>query len=996
MSISEAVARQNLSELLDSYYNLVHSTELELASESDVLVYIERLFRDVLGWPTEDVSRFQREKRVVNRKRVDRVLHLENGETIFIEAKRFGAIARLSDEWALKPGQLSLPGMATDRTKDEQQAINYAFQNDGTWAILTNFQIFRLYNARRDWLVFTFEAPRAYEVDFDLLWQLSWDNLNSGSLDTLNSQRWTREVDTDYLQFISEQREQLAIDITHNPEKNQWAYTADGKLRLRLVREVVQRFLDRLVIVRFAEDHFVIPSHTLQRFYDLRKSSPYYTQDLQHYLHDFFQHFDREHNSALFAPGEVDKAHFSDAVLLPLIEKLYGARYRAMPADVIGNTYEQYLGNTLVEVDGAVETRVNLETRKRQGSYYTPAHIVEFIVDRTLGSFLYGTENGKPDGAPLSGAERKTSKDIRNLRVLDSACGSGSFLIYAFEALAEFYRAEVTRLSEQYADLVKRLAASNGEIPLEAHVEAQRIANERDFLRGNYRNLILERHLYGVDFDPQAAEIAVVNLMMRAMVRKGKVARLPLMLNQNIKVGNSLIGLPADDARWGQHENSLATLRQLREELTATSHLDARHNEILSSLSAESQRLYERFDEEFSNQGLTSEQSQPFHWMVEFPEAFVDASGKPLPDPGFDVIFGNPPYSAKLSAAERKYFRGEFKLGMTNTAGLFMAQALRLLAKGRGRHGLIVPKSFLYASNWRRLRESLLEGLEHLVDCGRAWSEVLLEQATYVYNYARSADTYQNYLLEDEIIELIGTLPKPACLEFGLYLNGVHATDLEIGYRMQRPGIALGKFISVRAGADLQKAVVAGKQGFRLLGGINVQRYTLREQRGYFDSDELPRKARVNEGDILAQDILAFIENPMPHVKITAHKVLADEINIGILNTINKLAITSGEIDPNVILALLNSKLINWYVYRFIFAKPIRTMHFNRPIISRIPLPDLESHPLLIADITAEVDKIYANRHASLATSQQRIDELVFQLYGLSDEQIAHVKANMP
>ncbi|MYH65269.1 MAG: hypothetical protein F4136_06410 [Chloroflexi bacterium] len=206
----------------------------------------------------------------------------------------------------------------------------------------------------------------------------------------------------------------------------------------------------------------------------------------------------------------------------------------------------------------------------------------------------------------------------------------------------------------------------------------------------------------------------------------------------------------------------------------------------------------------------------------------------------------------------------------------------------------------------------------------------------------------------------------------------------------------MGKFISVRAGADLQKAVVAGKQGFRLLGGINVQRYTLREQRGYFDSDELPRKARVNEGDILAQDILAFIENPMPHVKITAHKVLADEINIGILNTINKLAITSGEIDPNVILALLNSKLINWYVYRFIFAKPIRTMHFNRPIISRIPLPDLESHPLLIADITAEVDKIYANRHASLATSQQRIDELVFQLYGLSDEQIAHVKANMP
>lgn len=995
MQTNEARARTRLKALLDDFYALFRSPAFDSASEGDALTFIERLFREVLGWPIDDISRFQKEQ-TLNRLRPDRILNLENGEKIFIEAKRFGAIERLSDEWALKPGQLSLPGMATDRTKEEQQAINYAFQNDGTWAILTNFQIMRLYNARRDWLVFTFEAPRAYEVDFDLLWHLSWDNLNSGSLDLLNSQRWTRDVDTDYLQFISEQREQLAIDITLNPDRNEWAYSADGKLRMRLVREVVQRFLDRLVIVRFAEDHYVIPSHTLQCFYDLRKSSSYYTQELQHYLREFFHHFDREHNSALFAPSEVDEAHFSDAVLLPLIEKLYEARYRAMPADVIGNTYEQYLGNTLVEVAGAVETRVNLETRKRQGSYYTPAHIVEFIVDRTLGSLLYGTENGQSDGAPLAWAERKTSQDIRDLRVLDKACGSGSFLIYAFEVLAGFYQAEVARLSEQYTDMVKQLAATNGEIPLEAHVEAQRIANERDFLRKNYRNLILERHLYGVDFDPQAAEIAVVNLMMRAMVRKGRDARLPLMLNQNIKVGNSLIGVPPDDARWSEHGESLARLRQLREELIATSHLDARHKEILASLSAASESLYARFAGEYEELGQTSEQSRPFHWAVEFPEAFIDANGEPLPDAGFDVIFGNPPYSAKLSAAERKYFRGEFNIGMTNTAGLFMAQALRLLAKGRGRHGLIVPKSFLYASNWRRLRASLLEGFEYLADCGRAWGEVLLEQVIYVYNYANSATAYRNYVREDERFDYVGEVPKSLCLKFGLILNDGSATDLGIGLQMQEKGLALGRFISVRTGADLQKAVVPRKHGFRILGGANVQRFRLSEQRGFLGLSEIPQKARVSAGDILVQDILAFIENPTPHIKITAHKVLPDEVDSGILNTINKLEITSSAIGSNMVLALLNSKLINWYVYRFIFAKPIRTMHFNRHIISRIPLPDFENRTELVAEITSEVDKIYANRHATLEVSQQRIDDLVFQLYGLSDEQIAHVNANMP
>ncbi len=67
--------------------------------------------------------------------------------------------------------------MATDRTKEEQQAINYAFDNDGTWAILTNFEKLRLFNARRDWLVLSFERPSAYLDEFDLLWQLSYDSV---------------------------------------------------------------------------------------------------------------------------------------------------------------------------------------------------------------------------------------------------------------------------------------------------------------------------------------------------------------------------------------------------------------------------------------------------------------------------------------------------------------------------------------------------------------------------------------------------------------------------------------------------------------------------------------------------------------------------------------------------------------------------------------------------------------------------------------------------
>jgi len=688
MSLAEQQARQNLKSLVEEYYSLSQEDK-NSASESSVLVFIERLFRDVLGWPIEDITRYEREKSVANRKRVDRILNLDNGDKIFIEAKRFGLIDRLSDEWALYPGQMSLPGMAADRTQEEQQAINYAFENNGTWAILSNFECLRLFNARRDWLVFSFEAPRAYEEDFNLLWKLSWDNMREGSLEALSNDRWTKEVDTEYLSFINEQREQLAVDIILNRDRNSWAYL-NGTLQLGLLRKVVQRFLDRLVIVRFAEDHYVIRPRTLKRFYELRKESKDYTNELRYYLRDFFHRFDQEHNSALFAPSEVDEAQFSDDVLLPLIDKLYEARFRAMPADIIGNTYEQYLGKTLVADNGTVTIGDNLETRKKQGSYYTPQYIVRYIVDHSLGRYLYGTHDGRPKGIRISGEARKTSADIRDLRILDNACGSGSFLIYAYQVLAGFYQSEVDRLSRCHVQKIKDITRDFADITLDDRIEAQRIEDERDFIRDNYTRLILERHLYGTDLDPQAAEIAVVNLMMRSMERKRHNKRLPLILNQNIKVGNSLIGLRPDDPRLSDHADSLATIRRLRAELIDTSNLDPRHSVILTELKTATELLYRRFHQDYARRFSDLERVRPFHWAIEFPEAFVNEQGKRLDNPGFHFIFGNPPYGAKLSQEERKYYRREFSIGRRiNTAALFMMQSLNLLrtdVRGGGRN----------------------------------------------------------------------------------------------------------------------------------------------------------------------------------------------------------------------------------------------------------------------------------------------------------------------
>ncbi|MCY3917132.1 MAG: N-6 DNA methylase [Chloroflexi bacterium] len=990
MPLSKEDARENLEELIAKFYQLTQEQKGEVSESSVFGSFILPLFRDVLGWPTEDVTKFAREQAVVRGRRVDGVLHLESGERVFVEAKRFSAIQRLSNsnEWTMGPGQLSLPSMATDRTREEQQAINYAFENGGKWAILSNFERLRLFNARRDWLVLAFETPAAYKDDFEQLWQLSWEEIHRGSLERMDNQRIVKDVDTNYLDFINQQREQLAIDITLNREANAWAYSENGELRLAALRAVVQRFLDRLVVVRFAEDHFVIDSGSMKRAYEYGKDNPY-AREPYYYLREFFRRFDENHNSALFSLSEVDDAAFSETVLNPLMEQLYEARFRAMPADIIGNTYEEYLAKTIVLEDGVIAIKDNLETRKEQGSYYTPQYIVEFIVDHTLGRFLYGTQDGSPNGIRAYGEVRKTSTDIRDLRVLDSACGSGSFLIYAYQVLARFYESEITRLTEEFDQKVKDIAARFESATIDDRIEAQRIEDEREFLRKNYRQLILENHLYGVDLDPQAAEIAVMNLILRALEGSKQSDKLPLILNQNIKVGNSLVGLRPDDAPLEDHAEALATIRRLRIELIETDHNEPRHEEIQLELDGATQGLQREFQRQYSIS------ARPFHWHIEFPEVFVDENGQPLDDPGFHFVFGNPPYGAKLSDSERNYFRREFNIGMTNSAGLFMVQSQRLLRRNGG-HGLIVPKSFLYASNWRKLRERLVDGLEIIADCGRGWAEVLLEQAIYIHRNNEHIQNYRNLTLHREGKEGFENVDKRECLRFKLLLNGISALDLVIAHRMRDAGRFLREYITNRRGAGLQSRLKTEKIGYQVIGGRNVQRYHLSGIRGYFENDIVPDNALMKAGSILAQTMIAFIERPMPHIKITAHIVSEDESEMLILDKVNQINVTNNEISPHFVLALFHSKLLNWYVYRFIVAKPIRTMQFDNPITNRIPLPDFAGKADLVEKITAEVKAIYSNRHANEKSSQKRIDQYIYQLYGLSQEQIVLVEANMP
>ncbi len=175
------------------------------------------------------------------------------------------------------------------------------------------------------------------------------------------------------------------------------------------------------------------------------------------------------------------------------------------PFEVLSDIYEGCLTRKLVldRSSGELDYSPEVGLRKGRGIYYTPGYIVRYIVDRTLGRYLWGTD----DGQPPENISPEMPVDIRDLRILDPACGSGFFLAYVFDVLAKFYKAY------------------------------------RSQVQADWPAAILEKHLYGIDLDRDAVDITNVILMLKSLEHGntsfGKSQRL------NIRQGNFLISKPS-------------------------------------------------------------------------------------------------------------------------------------------------------------------------------------------------------------------------------------------------------------------------------------------------------------------------------------------------------------------------------------------------------------------------------------------------------------------
>lgn len=500
--IDKTEAREKIKGLVEKYQRILDSDNVKAYNEEMTKKdFILPLF-EALGWDTANkyIADEVTAEEKVSKGRVDYAFRIRNIPKLFVEAKSLKA--------------------DLDKAEYAQQAINYAWHKGCTWAVLTDFESLKVFNAElqaqlpSQSKLYDFSYSD-YLSRFDDLWFLSKESLEQGLLDKL-AERFGKKikkskVDEQILDDLMRWRQLLTTNIMKN--------TKNMSLSEQDLDEAVQRIIDRLIFIRVCEDRELEPPTLLPKareWHDKKRGT------LNKIINESFRKFDDAYNSKLFQPHLCEELIIDDEVLLEVIEELYRTKdwsirydFSAIDADVLGNIYEQYLGHILKKTAKRAKIESKHAYRKEQGIYYTPIYIVDYIVKNTLGTLLDEDFN------------------LDEIKVLDPACGSGSFLLKAFDVLNSAYNKKegVTEQTKLKSDEVNGIF--------------------------NRKVRIVTNNLFGVDLDPKAVEITQLNLLLKTAEKRH---RLPTLQN-NIKNGNSLIddeNIAGDKAfKWEEEFNEI-------------------------------------------------------------------------------------------------------------------------------------------------------------------------------------------------------------------------------------------------------------------------------------------------------------------------------------------------------------------------------------------------------------------------------------------------------
>ena len=783
-----------------------------------------------------------------------------------------------------------------------EQVTNYAsIKEDTQWAFVSNYNEFRFFNPsyREKYISFKFKQLTDPNVLKRFLLIFSKFSLIEQEIpQTLlkETRIIERELEDEFYKLFSETRLMLIKELEYSSE------TID---RIEAIR-LSQLILNRFIFLCFAEDLRLIPSETTADVLltPIRHKN-LFEFTMWNRLNELFRFADKGNeergigsfNGGLFQESlrhlEIrdkveDLSFFDDCYKTWKFEEKYEEIENLLGVykDTLNPIYKNLL--LISSFDFGSELSVNIlghifensigdieelkeettQRRKKDGVFYTPEYITDFICRNTIIPHLSMTGESNTIHELISEYEEEDKLEaldtkLKEIKIIDPACGSGAFLNKAVDILFEIHEA---LHNSKYA---------NDE------------SLNRYFDSLDSRRQIISNNIYGVDLNEESVEITKLSLFLKLATTTGVMQGFKLPnLDKNIKCGNSII-----------------------------------------------------------SDGNIVEKA--FDWENEFKEVFSEGA--------FDIVVANPPYGAKLSKTEQKYLNNHYIKGGSETAISFIKLGYDYLLKNNGKLGYIVPKSFTFSSNYAPIREEVLDNIVTVIDCKKVWKEVKLEQTIFIADKTNKTDNYNNGIIVDETIKIISNVPKNTYKSFNIILNDITNEDLQIATKLKNTNRVLNDIVHNSRGGVFQKNVSSEGDSF-VLGGSEIQRNGIIGVKGKVDRAivENDSKNIIKENSVLVQRLVSHITKPTDHIKITA--CIPNNTNYFIVDTINQLTVDENY-NKFYIWSLLNSKLINWYCYRFIYAKAIRTMQFDNPVTSRIPIPQTNNN--LTNNIIVQSEKLF-------------------------------------